>query len=75
MSAASLAADLRALGVACDIEERGKLAIARVHDDATQLRDEALRRRVTRLLHAHGFTHLALELSDDDDPGEALSRG
>ena len=61
--AAALAIALTAEGVHCDVEARGTLAILRPNGVAPALADPAARRRATSLAAAHGFTHLALDLS------------
>lgn len=65
--AAALAAALATIGVPCDVERRGRLALL-VPRDAELLADPAHRREVQRLAQRHGFTHVALELVDDDAP-------
>ncbi|HVE79323.1 MAG TPA: hypothetical protein VNA89_10700 [Gemmatimonadaceae bacterium] len=71
MSARALAAALRALGVECDVEGRDRLAVIRAHDGAEALANPEVRERALALLAAHGYTHLALELTDSAD-GAAL---
>lgn len=62
MSASLLESALRALGHACRIEGRERLAIIVVDVSlgADALRD--LRRDALHLAHAHGFSHVALEI-------------
>jgi hypothetical protein len=63
--AALLAGDLAGAGLACRVEARERLAV--VHPDAGtpfDVSDEAVRRRVVALGREHGFTHVALALSD-----------
>ncbi len=63
MSAATLEAALRELGVRCTVEGRDRLAVL-VADDADASRDAARMRNDTlRLMRAHGFTNLALEVA------------
>ncbi|HEX6631678.1 MAG TPA: hypothetical protein VF048_11315 [Gemmatimonadaceae bacterium] len=57
----ALAERLRALGLACTVEARGRLALLRCAD-ATRLTDPDLRRRVDAAASECGFTHVALEL-------------
>jgi hypothetical protein len=71
MSATALAAALRADGVDCEVEARDRLAVVRERDGGDALIDPAVRRRALALARAHGFTHLALELTDPGD-GAAL---
>jgi hypothetical protein len=56
---------LAAVGLRGTIEVRGSLAVLRLQDDIT-LADTALRDCAVKLASDHGFTHLALELFDDD---------
>lgn len=74
MSAGTLAAALSAAGVECAIETAQGLAIVRprggISVDAATLRAIA-----PRLAREHGFTHVALELTDDaSSAGAAVSR-
>ena len=66
MNAGSLEAQLAALGLAGTLEARGTLAVLTVRD-ARAAGDDAIRERAVTLAARHGFTHLALELEDDDD--------
>lgn len=63
MNAAALEADLRALGIACTVEARDRLAILIPLDDDDGLADDSIRLEAVRLAEVHGFTHLALELA------------
>jgi len=63
MSAASLEADLLAIGIECTVEAHDRLAVLIPARDSAVLRDAQLRRAAIALLPAHGFTHLALELT------------
>jgi hypothetical protein len=65
----SVEAALRALGVRCAVERRGALAVLTpARDDRTLERGE-VRRDVLAVLRAHGFTHAAVEVADEDDRG------
>jgi hypothetical protein len=68
----TLAEELLALGVSCRVEGRGRLALLRMPATPPALADAAVRRRVTALAAAHGFTHVALELEPGIDDREAL---
>ena len=65
-NATALAAALVELGLACDIEARGKLVLL-MPDQASvvKLADESLRRAALALAKQHGFTHAAIELPSD----------
>lgn len=63
--APALATALAALGVRCEVEARGRLAVL-VPRAPLALDDPARRRELQRLAQRHGFTHVALELTDDD---------
>ena len=69
MSAASLEAALRAMGMRCTVEAVDRMALIVPDDAAAELAAIEGRREALRLLGAHGFTHLALEL-----PGEPSAR-
>ena len=61
--ATALAAALRGVGIACEVEARAALAlIVASTDDATRLAADDLRRQVLALAREHGFTHVAVEL-------------
>ncbi len=64
MSAESLEASLRALGIPCRVDGLDRLALLIPDDDANALEDARIRREAVGLLRAHGFTHLALEITD-----------
>jgi len=66
VSAATLEAGLRALGITCAVEAHERLAVIIPVGDPTMLEDARLRRAAIALLPAHGFTHLALELTGSD---------
>jgi hypothetical protein len=76
VSAASLEHALAALGVACRVEPRDRLAVL-VPAHAAAI-DAALapdaRATIVGLTRAHGFTHIALELPGDSD-GDASRAG
>lgn len=69
MSAASLEAALRAMGIRCTVEAMDRLAVIVPADGEAELATVRGRRDALRLIGAHGFTHLALEL-----PGELADR-
>jgi hypothetical protein len=58
---------LRVLGVRCKVERRGALAVLTPAAGERSLERPEVRREVLSVLRAHGFTHAALELPDDDD--------
>lgn len=67
-----LRADLASMGLGCDVEARGALALLLLGrgDDADTLARLArggARESVVRAAKAHGFTHVALELREGDD--------
>ena len=62
MTAATFSAALEAVGLACDVEEQGRLALLHLAGDGSALADAAVREMVTRLAAEHGYTHVALEL-------------
>ena len=72
MSAATLEAGLRALGIECRVEALDRLAVLVPEGPVDALEDARIRREALGLLRAHGFTHLALELVDD--PAEPARR-
>lgn len=74
MSAESLRQALAALGIHGSVEARGALAILSVEGDIAQLRDPEMRARVLGLASEHGFTNLALEVSQPSGEGAALHR-
>lgn len=73
MSADSLGAALRALGIPCTVEAQGRLAVLVPDGDVSLLERDDVRRAAVVLLADHGFTHLALELVDAGG-GAALPR-
>ncbi len=72
MSAADLEAALAAMGIHGRIEADGPLAILSI-TDGSRLADPATRDAVVALAARHGFTHIALELTDDPADGASLS--
>ena len=63
--AAGLERALRAAGVPCVVDAFDRLAVVVPGPGGTALADAELRRRALALVAAHGFTHLALELTED----------
>lgn len=64
MSAEALRQALAALGLRGVVEARGALAILSVDGDPAPLRDPEIRARAVAIATEHGFTNLALEVSD-----------
>lgn len=64
MSAEALRSALAALGLHGSIEARGALAIFTLDGDAAPLRDPDVRAQAVSIASEHGFTNLALEVSD-----------
>ena len=62
MSAPGLEAALRELGIRCAVEGRERLAVLVADDEGAALDAVRLRREALRLMRAHGFTNLALDL-------------
>jgi hypothetical protein len=61
----ALASALDGIGVPCRVESRARLAILSTSTAiAQQLAALELRREVVALAKAHGFTHIAVELSE-----------
>jgi hypothetical protein len=73
VSADTLGAALRKIGIACSVEAQGKLAVLIPEGDVSVLEQAEVRRAALALLGDHGFTHLALELVDAGG-GAALPR-
>ncbi len=69
MSTEALRQALAALGLHGVVEARGALAILSIDGDAAPLRDPELRARAVGIASEHGFTNLALEVSER--PGES----
>ena len=63
MSAESLESALRAEGIDCVVEAQERLAVIVPGPRGVDLSSAELRRRALELLPAHGFTHLAVELT------------
>lgn len=55
---------LASLGLRGTVEARGALAVLSLEGDPSPLSDPDLRARAISLASEHGFTNLALELSD-----------
>jgi len=72
VSAAGLQQALSAMGIACTVEAREKLALI-IPASESMLSDVAIRRAVLALLADHGFTHVALEIPDQPDDHAAVS--
>jgi hypothetical protein len=66
-SRADLERDLRALGIRCSVEEWDALAVLVPAPGDRALEDEELRRRAIALARSHGFSHLAMDLSEERD--------
>jgi hypothetical protein len=62
---ASVEAALRALGVQCTVETRGNLAVVIPVPGERGLEDAAVRRAVVAELRARGYTHAAVEASEE----------
>ncbi len=75
MSAASLEAALREIGIQCNVESHDRLAILVPDQGTPQLDDARIRREALRVGREHGFTHVALELLADPAERAALHRG
>ncbi len=71
MSASALEAALAEMGIHGRVEAEGALAVLNVRD-GMRLADPTTRATVVALAAQHGFTHVALELSDDPPDGAAL---
>ena len=72
--AANLEAALRTLGFRCAVEAIDRLAVL-VADDAVAEREIAgARRDALRVIGAHGFTHLALEVQAEPAERATLHR-
>ncbi len=65
MSAETLEAALRDLGIECRVEAIDRLAVITPESDEVEQATIRARREMLRLLPAHGFTHLALELRSE----------
>ena len=62
MSAESLETALRSAGVRCTVEAVDRLAVIIPDNEEAERAAIRDRREALRLIGAHGFTHLALEL-------------
>jgi hypothetical protein len=60
---------LHALGVSCRVEAWDALAVAIPARGDRRLEDPELRRRAVAIAREHGFSHLALELVEEEDGG------
>ena len=69
MSAETLEESLRTLGIECRVEAVERLAVLVPDGRVSALEDARIRREAVGLLRAHGFTHLALEITDDRSLG------
>jgi hypothetical protein len=74
LSTEALRQALAALGIHGSVEARGALAILSLEDDPAPFRDPELRARAVAIASEHGFTNLALEVSDPSGEGAALHR-
>jgi hypothetical protein len=63
VTAAELA--IRALGVQCVVEARGNLAVVIPTPGERAFEDPNVRRAALAALRAHGFTHAAVEPTDE----------
>lgn len=66
MNAAALAAELGAHGVDARLEVRDGVALLTLREGGDGLCDAVRRDRLVSIARAHGFTHLAVEISADD---------
>jgi hypothetical protein len=67
LSAEALRQALAALGLHGTVEARGALAVLSLDSETALLSDPDVRARAVSLASEHGFTNLALELSDRRD--------
>jgi hypothetical protein len=58
---------LEVIGVRCKVERRGALAVLTPLPGERGFERPEVRREVLSVLRAHGFTHAALEVPDDQD--------
>lgn len=72
MSTEALRQALAALGLHGTVEARGALAVLSLDGEAVALSDPDVRARAVSLASEHGFTNLALELSDRRDNSAPL---
>ncbi|HEY2853570.1 MAG TPA: hypothetical protein VGJ18_12030 [Gemmatimonadaceae bacterium] len=69
---------LRGLGLRCSVEAYDALAVVVPELGDRRLELEDIRRRAIELARAHGFSHLAVELREPEQPPDAratLPRG
>ena len=74
MSAHTFEAALRASGIRCAVDAMDRLAVIVPEDAEAGLAMVRARREALRMLGAHGFTHLALELRGEPADGAPLHR-
>jgi hypothetical protein len=74
LSVESLREALAALGLHGSVEARGALAVLSLEGDAAPLRDPSIRARALSIASEHGFTHLALEVTDARSGGATVHR-
>ncbi|HJR62316.1 MAG TPA: hypothetical protein VJ803_01345 [Gemmatimonadaceae bacterium] len=73
MSLERLQRALADIGLPGTLEARGSLIILKLDADVS-LEDDDVRDSAFRLASSHGFTHLALELPNDNGDGAPLYR-
>ena len=61
----TLEASLRARGITCRVEALDRLALIVPEGPVAALAAATVRREIVGLVRDHGFTHLALELVDE----------
>jgi hypothetical protein len=66
--------DLTRLGLAIKVEERDRLAVLVPDASVSVRRAEMLQREIASLASKHGFTHVAIELTEDWCSGAPLPR-
>jgi len=74
VSAATLERSLDELGIRCVVEAMDRLAVILPQDGESEAALVRGRREALRLLGAHGFTHLALELRGEPADPAPLHR-
>ena len=70
MTAAALESALTSLGVPCVVEAEQRLAVLRPKVQGSSFATPAVRARIVALALEHGFTHVALDLTDIHTRGE-----
>jgi hypothetical protein len=70
MTGAALGRALAAVGFPCAVAADERVAILHPRGDRDALADVAFRTRIVAIAREHGFTHVALDLTDSDQPGE-----